>query len=78
MLDAQRWQGQAQFRSRKLQNWYYKDGKLSHDGEGQIGGTWKGVDRLRLYTVDEAGHFSAMNQPEAIGAVVGAWLRNEL
>ncbi|KAI8712158.1 Amidohydro-rel domain-containing protein [Fusarium sp. LHS14.1] len=71
MLDEQPWKRQPQFRNMKYQNWFYKDGELSVDdgGSSHLGGTWKGDDKLSFYTVDEAGHFSPMNQPEAIGAV---------
>jgi pimeloyl-ACP methyl ester carboxylesterase len=75
LLDAQPWKGQARFRSLKYQNWFYTNGKLDQGSGGKKGGTWKGDEKLRLYTVDEAGHFSAMNQPEALGAVVADWLR---
>ncbi|CAG9990808.1 unnamed protein product [Clonostachys byssicola] len=75
LLDAQPWKGQAHFRSLKYQDWFYTNGKLDQGRKEKKGGTCKGDERLRLYTVDEAGHFSAMNQPEALGAVVADWLR---
>lgn len=77
MLDEQPWKGQIGFRAAEYQDWFYKDGEFSESAgsEGHLGGTWKGVGRLSSFTVDEAGHFSPMNQPEAIGAIVRAWLR---
>jgi hypothetical protein len=79
MLDNQPWEGQELYRSLDYKAWYYEDGDMTSDTEGwntKRGGFWKGNDRLALYAVDEAGHLSAHHQPEAIGAVVRAWLRN--
>ncbi|KAM5343737.1 hypothetical protein ACJ41O_012274 [Fusarium nematophilum] len=78
MLDEQPWHGQAKYRSLGYQEWRFEDGELTTDVEGwkvQRGGFWKGTDRLSFYAVDEAGHLSPHHQPEAIGAVVRAWLR---
>ncbi|RKK83902.1 hypothetical protein BFJ71_g14728 [Fusarium oxysporum] len=77
MLDEQPWSRQPQFRKMEYRDWYYTDGELSDDGgsHSHLGGTWKGNNKLSHFTVDEAGHFSPMNQPEAIGAVVRAWIR---
>ncbi|GKU06761.1 carboxypeptidase y a [Fusarium langsethiae] len=79
MLDHQPWKGQELYRSLGYNAWYYEDGDLTSDTEGwdaKRGGFWKGNDRLALYAVDEAGHLSPHHQPEAVGAIVRAWLRN--
>ncbi|EKJ69548.1 hypothetical protein FPSE_10259 [Fusarium pseudograminearum CS3096] len=79
MLDNQPWEGQKLYRNLEYNDWYYKNGDLTSDTEGwgaKRGGFWKGNDRLAIYAVDEAGHLSPHHQPEAIGAIVRAWLRN--
>ncbi|KAG7402764.1 Carboxypeptidase Y-like protein [Fusarium oxysporum f. sp. rapae] len=80
MLDEQRWKGQDNYRTRNYKPWYYKDGELLSDAEGwnvKKGGFWKGNEQLSFFAVNEAGHFSAHHQPEAIGAIVRAWLRDD-
>ncbi|KAF4452568.1 Carboxypeptidase Y like protein A [Fusarium austroafricanum] len=80
MLDEQPWKGRDNYRSLGYKAWYYKDGELTSDADGwnvTKGGFWKGNDQLSFFAVDEAGHLSAHHQPEAIGAVVRAWLRDE-
>lgn len=80
MLNQQRWNGQDNYRELGYESWYYKDGELTSDADGwnvKEGGFWKGNDQLRFYAVDEAGHMSPYHQPEAIGAIVRAWLRND-
>ncbi|EGU86159.1 hypothetical protein FOQG_14759 [Fusarium oxysporum f. sp. raphani 54005] len=80
MLDEQRWKGQDNYRTLDYKPWHYKDGELTSDAEGwnvKKGGFWKGNDQLSFFAVDEAGHFSAHHQPEAIGAIVRAWLRDD-
>ncbi|RSM07636.1 hypothetical protein CDV31_008529 [Fusarium ambrosium] len=78
LFDAQPWKGQAQYRSQRYENWFFKQGKLVSSKEerqdAQRGGFWKGTDRLQFYSVDEAGHFAPYFQPESISAVLGAWL----
>lgn len=75
MLDEQPWKGQAGFRARTFEEWFVHDGELTPQrGGGRLAGTWKGDERLALYTVDEAGHVSPWDQPEAVGAVVRAWM----
>ncbi|KAJ4258063.1 hypothetical protein NW762_008203 [Fusarium torreyae] len=79
MLDEQPWEGQAHYRSLNYTAWHFKDGELTSDVDGwnvKMGGFYKGNARLSFFAVDEAGHLSAHHQPEAIGAVVRAWLRN--
>lgn len=79
MLDNQPWKGQKEYRRLEYGNWHYRNGEITSDSHGwnvQKGGFWKGNDRLALYAVDEAGHLSPHHQPEAVGAVVRAWLRN--
>ncbi|KAJ3512908.1 hypothetical protein NM208_g15258 [Fusarium decemcellulare] len=77
LLDQMAWNGQAQFRTLEYRDWFYKNGELSDGGDGgsHKGGIWKGHGPLNIFAVDEAGHFAPMNQPEAIGAVMRAWLR---
>ncbi|KAI8665317.1 hypothetical protein NCS56_00967400 [Fusarium sp. Ph1] len=77
MLDEQPWKGQAQYQSLGYKDWHFSDGEVTTDVEGwgvRRGGFWKGTDRLRFYSVDEAGHLSAYHQPEAIGAILRSWL----
>lgn len=77
MLDEQPWKGQAQYQSLGYKDWHFSDGEVTTDVEGwgvRRGGVWKGTDRLRFYSVDEAGHLSAYHQPEAIGAILRSWL----
>jgi cathepsin A (carboxypeptidase C) len=78
MLDEQPWKEQAKYRSLNYEEWRFQDGELVVGDNGvnsRRGGLWKGTDRLRLYTVDEAGHFAPYHQSEAIGAVLRSWLR---
>ncbi|KAI3578907.1 Alpha/Beta hydrolase protein [Fusarium oxysporum f. sp. albedinis] len=80
MLNQQRWKGQDNYRELGYETWHYKDGELTSDADGwnvKEGGFWKGNDQLSFYAVDEAGHMSPYHQPEAIGAIVRAWLRND-
>ncbi|RGP73086.1 hypothetical protein FLONG3_6401 [Fusarium longipes] len=79
MLDNQRWKGQKLYQSLDYKDWYYEDGDIVSNTkiwEAKKGGFWKGNDRLAFYAVDEAGHLSAHHQPEAVGAIVRAWLSN--
>jgi hypothetical protein len=79
MLDHQPWKGQEEYRSLHYRAWHYRDGEITSDVDGwdvKRGGFWKGNDRLSFFAVDEAGHLSAHHQPEAIGAIVRAWLRH--
>ncbi|KAH8893116.1 alpha/beta-hydrolase [Thozetella sp. PMI_491] len=80
MLDEQPWKGQAWFRAQVFQDWFYRHGELVMQGEsrrsGAIkGGKWKGSKRLSIFTVEEAGHTSPFDQPEAVGAIIRSWLR---
>jgi carboxypeptidase C (cathepsin A) len=77
MLDEQPWHGQARYRSQGYQDWYFRKGDITSDVQGwdvKRGGFWKGTERLALYAIDEAGHFAPYHQPEAVGAVLRAWL----
>ena len=79
MLDEQPWEGQSHYRSLNYKAWHFKDGELTSDVDGwnvKKGGFYKGNARLSFFAVDEAGHLSAHHQPEAMGALVRAWLRN--
>ncbi|KAF5022698.1 hypothetical protein F66182_5246 [Fusarium sp. NRRL 66182] len=79
MLDEQPWKGQTHYKSLNYKTWYYKNGETTADGQGwsvKRGGFYKGNSRLSFFAVDEAGHLSPRDEPEAIGAVVRGWLRN--
>lgn len=78
MLDEQPWKGQASFRAESFSDWHYQRGNLvssANNVDKSRGGTFKGNNRLSIYTVDEAGHIAPFDQPEAVGAVVRRWLQ---
>ncbi|KAG4275799.1 carboxypeptidase Y [Fusarium proliferatum] len=78
LLDEQPWSRQAWYRAQRYSNWYVEDGELSSSPDSKKarqGGTWKGDERLALFTVDEAGHTCPFDQSEAVGAVVRNWIR---
>jgi carboxypeptidase C (cathepsin A) len=79
MLDHQPWKGQEEYRSLDYRAWHYRDGEINADVDGwnvKRGGFWKGNEKLSFFAVDDAGHLSAHHQPEAVGAIVRAWLRH--
>jgi hypothetical protein len=78
MLDNQPWHQQATYRAKSLQSWYYQSGKLhlkKQDMSGRIGGQWKGDSKLAIFTVEDAGHLSPGENPEAVQSVVDYWIR---
>lgn len=78
MLDEQPWARQAWYRQQAFKDWHYADGEIAREGladKGKKGGKWKGDNRLSLFLVDEAGHMAPWDQPEAVGAIVRAWIR---
>ncbi|KAH7375462.1 carboxypeptidase Y [Plectosphaerella cucumerina] len=76
MLDEQPWKRQAWFRAQTFSGWYFEGGDLAPESSRAAqGGTQKGDDRLSLYLVDDAGHMAPWDQPEAVGAIVRAWIR---
>lgn len=78
LLDEQPWGRQAWYRAQRYSNSYVEDGELSSSPDSKKarqGGTWKGDERLSLFTVDEAGHTCSFDQSETVGAVVRNWIR---
>lgn len=79
MLDEQTWKGQARYKEQEFEEWHYARGDLVEgvEIEGAVkGGIRKGTSRLSLALVDEAGHMAPADQPEGVGALVWAWMRN--
>ncbi|KAI9147040.1 Carboxypeptidase Y [Paramyrothecium foliicola] len=77
MLNEQPWHEQAKFRAESLKDWYHEGGKLHRDGPlsgKRKGGQWKGSERLKLFTVDEAGHMAPFENAEAVQAVLDSWI----
>ncbi|KAH6952182.1 carboxypeptidase Y [Fusarium avenaceum] len=80
MLDELPWHGQAEYRNERFRTWSHKGKQLVEDvaSRRMVGaapaGTYKGGDRLKLVTFDDAGHFAPLHQPEAVGTVVQDWL----
>jgi pimeloyl-ACP methyl ester carboxylesterase len=81
MLDDLPWHGQAEYRNERPRTWSHKGKQLVEDvaSRRMVGaapaGTYKGGDRLKLVTFDDAGHFTPLHQPEAVGAVLRDWLK---
>ncbi|KAL2209891.1 carboxypeptidase Y [Sarocladium strictum] len=84
LLDTMPWSRQASYRAAPVTNWYYMDaGIIQRTGQGELassaallGGTSKGDDRLKLVTVDDAGHFVPLHQPVAVLAILKDWLKD--
>ncbi|KAL4789281.1 Alpha/Beta hydrolase protein [Aspergillus venezuelensis] len=74
VYDSLPWSGMARYRLAKFSDWFYTKRKgafLTAVKAGQV----KGVkNKLRLVTVQEAGHASPADQPEAIAFVVQCWV----
>ncbi|KAH6664794.1 carboxypeptidase Y [Plectosphaerella plurivora] len=75
MLDEQPWARQAWFRAQEFSEWHFSDGDLASGSQAAKGGTRKGDERLSLFLVEESGHMAPWDQPEAVGAIVRAWIR---
>ena len=69
-LDSMPWSHMAAFRSRPLEPYYYRN----FTGSVVKAGTRKTAGYLTLATVDDAGHMSPHDQPEAVSQVVQQWL----
>lgn len=63
------WSGHARFRQRDPEKWYYADAS----GDKISGGLFKTSKNLTLVTIDEAGHMSPHDQPEAVLQLMRAW-----
>jgi carboxypeptidase C (cathepsin A) len=64
------WRSQSEYRLQRLQNWYWTD----ETGKKQKGGGTKGLPRLQVVTVNDAGHTTPAEQRIAVTEVVGRWL----
>ncbi|KAE9985146.1 hypothetical protein EG327_004814 [Venturia inaequalis] len=72
-LDALVWSQQSRYRQEQFRPW----GFSATGGQAKKSGMAKGVDRLKLVTVDNAGHDVPSSQPEACLAVVNRWMVNK-
>ncbi|OIW32743.1 carboxypeptidase Y [Coniochaeta ligniaria NRRL 30616] len=68
-FDELPWHGQAAFRRLPYRPWHY----LGMDG-AVSGGQVKSYGNLTVVTVDEAGHMSPHDQPDATLQLLGSWL----
>ncbi|KAH7407100.1 carboxypeptidase Y [Cadophora sp. MPI-SDFR-AT-0126] len=66
------WKGQASYRHEVFRDWQWIDDR---DGKTRKGGQVKGVDRLFFVTVDDAGHMSPADQPQAVQRIVNSWVQ---
>jgi carboxypeptidase C (cathepsin A) len=68
-LDELPWHGHAAFRRLSYRPWHHhgRDGPVSR---GQV----KSYGNLTVVTVDEAGHMSPHDQPDATLQLLGSWL----
>ncbi|TID20766.1 putative carboxypeptidase y protein [Venturia nashicola] len=73
-LDALVWSQQSRYRQEQFKPW----GFSAPGGKAKKSGMAKGVDRLKLVTVDNAGHEVPSSQPEACLAVLNNWLENKV
>jgi carboxypeptidase C (cathepsin A) len=48
---------------------------MDKSGKKQIGGETKGLSRLQVVTVNEAGHMAPADQRIAVTEVLGRWLK---
>lgn len=68
--DGLGWHGQAGYRARNLEEWYWKDSF----GEVRKGGTRKGFRNLQFFSINGAGHQSPGDQKGAVRSVFERWL----
>lgn len=65
------WSGHAEFRLAKFVDWYSIENKT---GQSLLRGQMKASKNLMMVTIDEAGHMSPHDQPEATSQIMRAWL----
>ncbi|KAI1871595.1 uncharacterized protein JN550_004589 [Neoarthrinium moseri] len=70
VYDNLQWSGQAKFRTKELEPWYYK----SLDGNVVTGGLVKSGGNLTVVAIDNAGHMSPHDQPVGVGQVLQRWI----
>ncbi|RDW75873.1 hypothetical protein BP5796_06694 [Coleophoma crateriformis] len=64
------WNKEALFRVQHFVDWFWPNGKVG----GMKGGQAKSAGKLSFATVDEAGHTSPGDQPEAVAFLIECWV----
>jgi carboxypeptidase C (cathepsin A) len=71
-FDELPWHGHAAFRREPYGPFYYG----RQGGDRILAGQYKSVGNLTVVTVNEAGHMSVHDQPEATLDLLAAWVSN--
>jgi carboxypeptidase C (cathepsin A) len=70
IFDRLPWNGHAMFQRMSYEDWFWVDAS----SKKQCGGAFKSHGKLSVVTVDEAGHMSPHDQPEATLQVMKRWI----